>query len=911
MNITKLATNLYLNWRNNTDEKILSLLLVLLFSFSFINLPIEATAFENKTVAECNNKIIFEGGAGYLDNDNLNFEEEIILIDDIVVKVFYDYDDLIDFERPNVNASMEEVQEQLYLYRSSVQQQIVQNNTYYALILQEQLDLADVNISNIIPLVSFEMDIEDFSEEFLEDIYYYAENTLEVDAVYISDDNDNQTQSFDNLNSTLPKINVDSMVNSGQYTGSGLNIGFIESTLLDTTAYTGYSSAHNDYADKNISTKSFIGAGTNYDHIAMTTMIAVGNNGIAPNANILSASSYELIFSNVLDWMLENNANIINTSYGYHNGKYDSDARTADSFIKNYFITMVGAAGNYNATNNPNNLLGSPNTAYNYITVGNSEYSTLYATNTSSNIKDSSYGASKPNLIAPGKLQTHAYNGVDKSGTSFAAPQVTGCLALLMEEFPYLVAYPELCLSIVTASASPMDQSYNTTTTTSYYDASGLHNEIGSGLLNYEKMREAANNYISVSRPKNSATGMLDDCIEFDANQGERVRASLAWLANGTTNNNFTDYDLYLQRKLADGTYVTLKYINGAENNVEFLDYTFGSDGTYRLAIEQCDTNSKRDLLALSYVLLNGNVGGSTSGGITRHVCNNTIETGTSSEFHLHQCDCGGIVQEPHDRYIEDNKFKCAACDWERTLINDSILDTGYNYPEEYNFSPITATINSVGGHTVTTNRLRCGYISDNYLALSAKRNNAGTAYLEYHFDYAIYSITYDFGLWSDNESLIQNSSIRLEALDSSGDWHTIRTFDAHDMSTDKDNLLTYTDTIPFYSQAYRFIVETNQVQNENNRGRVVIGNISIVGFDPNEHIHEYNYVSLDNINHIQQCACGATIGTPSIHVLDGSYVDPNGDTRYTPCKVCGYMVDRFEDVIYPIIKSVNVLEIY
>ena len=105
------------------------------------------------------------------------------------------------------------------------------------------------------------------------------------------------------------------------------------------------------------------------------------------------------------------------------------------------------------------------------------------------------------------------------NGTSFASPQVAGALALLMEEFPYLVAYPELNLAIVTASASPMSANYNISSSDSEstFDASGLHNQIGSGLLNYEMMREAANNYISVTRPSNSSIEMIPQTIEFNA----------------------------------------------------------------------------------------------------------------------------------------------------------------------------------------------------------------------------------------------------------------------------------------------------------------------------------------------------------------------------------------------------------
>ena len=72
-----------------------------------------------------------------------------------------------------------------------------------------------------------------------------------------------------------------------------------------------------------------------------------------------------------------------------------------------------------------------------------------------------------------------------------------------------------------------MSSTYNTLSGDNYYDQSGLHNEIGAGLLNYEKMREAMNNYVSITRARNSSIEDLDDTgetLEFTAskNQGSK-----------------------------------------------------------------------------------------------------------------------------------------------------------------------------------------------------------------------------------------------------------------------------------------------------------------------------------------------------------------------------------------------------
>ena len=302
------------------------------------------------------------------------------------------------------------------------------------------------------------------------------------------------------------------MINAGTYTGRNINVGIVEA--LGVPQADTYPS---DYSGRNIVIEEgMTGVRPHADHV---TMIAAGNNGIARGSNIFATKATNGP-TDYLQWLIDNNVNVVNTSFGDggDEGVYTSDAKKVDQIIRNSFITIVGSAGNNSSRTT------SPKTAYNYITVGNSHDSTLFRRSTSSYVEASGYGASKPNLMAPGSTTTNASSG---SGTSYASPQVAGCLALLMEEFPFLVAYPKLCLSVVTSSASPMSSTYNTLSGDNYYDQSGLHNEIGAGLLNYEKMREAMNNYVSITRARNSSIEDLDDTgetLEFTAskNQGSK-----------------------------------------------------------------------------------------------------------------------------------------------------------------------------------------------------------------------------------------------------------------------------------------------------------------------------------------------------------------------------------------------------
>lgn len=200
--------------------------------------------------------------------------------------------------------------------------------------------------------------------------------------------------------------------------------------------------------------------------------------------------------------------------------------------------------------------------------------------------------------------------------------------------------------------------------------------------------------------------------------------------------------------------------------------------------------------------------------------------------------------------------------------VRDVIYSENYGFENEYFFDERKKVVTTEFGKQVLTKRLRTGYIAwegKSYLTLSAKRKNAGTAYLEYHFNNYINVIDYELALWSSTESLIRNSSIRLEALNSNLEWITIKSFDPKEMSVDKDKLKSYSSKVNFKSNAIRFIIETNSVENENNRGRMIIGNVQFSTSEYNVHDHSYGspYIPADSYlgmpRHISTCSCGDT----------------------------------------------------
>ena len=89
----------------------------------------------------------------------------------------------------------------------------------------------------------------------------------------------------------------------------------------------------------------------------------------------------------------------------------------------------------------------------------------------------------------------------------------------------------------------------------------------------------------------------------------------------------------------------------------------------------------------------------------------------------------------------------------------------------------------------------------------------------------SIFEFNYNIALWSDDESLIKKSSITLEYYNNG--WKTKRIFNPKEMSTNKDNLTNYVDVFESGATKIRFIIRTNYVNNTNNRGCMVVGNIN------------------------------------------------------------------------------------
>jgi hypothetical protein len=152
--------------------------------------------------------------------------------------------------------------------------------------------------------------------------------------------------------------------------------------------------------------------------------------------------------------------NISGGATGLNQTGTDSLSRKLDEKIWNFGQLYVVAAGNSGPTGSS---IGSPGVAKNALTVGNvydfSESSfdvgDVYVSSSRGPTGD---GRMKPNVVAPGHWVQSARAGTTnqysvKSGTSMAAPHVTGLAATMMEHYPVFKGRPHLVRAHLMASA--------------------------------------------------------------------------------------------------------------------------------------------------------------------------------------------------------------------------------------------------------------------------------------------------------------------------------------------------------------------------------------------------------------------------------------------------------------------------
>lgn len=408
-------------------------------------------------------------------------------------------------------------------------------------------------------------------------------------------------------------VRANTMQNSAMlgYTGEGVNVGIFEaanSGVPDNSLV--------GLPEEKFETEMYYNNRTD-DHANIIAMIIAGQGlngnsvGIAPDASLFSTYSRDGSFYERIEWLLQQGVNIINMSFGF-------EATNIYSMFDIYIDYVAYQANVIFVTSSGNeNVLGvtSPGLAYNAITVANID------DKNTKNISDdllnppvlenneykngSSYinslvihTASKPDISAPGTdIYTTEYG--NQSGTSYAAPHITGLAALLGEQNPMLLYVPAAMKAVLTAGVSPSNHAYvpsQRVVTSDPLNPASSYIQYGAGIANCV----------------GSATIVMNESFDFgyflentttgtytiECTENENVRVSLSFLKNllyfdrenRTYSGSLPNLDLFVYDSSGNlvGSSVT------TYNNLEIVDFEATYSGNYTVRISRVSETGEK-----------------------------------------------------------------------------------------------------------------------------------------------------------------------------------------------------------------------------------------------------------------------------------------------------------------------------
>jgi len=409
-----------------------------------------------------------------------------------------------------------------------------------------------------------------------------------------------------------------SAYNGGKgYSGVNVKIGVLEATGSDNGAH--YKS--NDYMLKNIDNKSLFFV-ENYrdngsivdcvmdDHSTCVVKIIVGQSvicrnetyeGVVPNATV-----YQMpieIMGDMLtgfEQLADLGVSVINMSFGevissndpdidLYADSYKNYEQELDKLIKNTGVTVVIAAGN---EGEKSKNVTAPARCMNAITVGNAYtkglalqpvYGGIYKMSLDSSYMSGSQLPNKPDIAAPGAnivFPISSTSFISDSGTSLAAPVVTGIIAQMMEARSYLKYSPNKVKSILFAAANPnkISAEDNAIVSNDY-----IRTKSGVGLVDAKKAINIAESSNDWGFYCPSALSTVSDVGEnIYLRKGQKIRAVMVFDNPDGNTTSLADLDF----AICDEDGATRDCSTSLYNNVEVIEYKVPYTGYYHFKVD-------------------------------------------------------------------------------------------------------------------------------------------------------------------------------------------------------------------------------------------------------------------------------------------------------------------------------------
>lgn len=154
---------------------------------------------------------------------------------------------------------------------------------------------------------------------------------------------------------------------------------------------------------------------------------------------------------------------------------------------------------------------------------------------------------------------------------------------------------------------------------------------------------------------------------------------------------------------------------------------------------------------------------------------------------------------------------------------------TDYAFEPQYFFYEKSIDVQK-DGYIINTNRLRTGYIEEECINLSSRRQGAGVAYLEYYCPSYVKKIVVNVSFWSSSELYVSGiDTAIIQYMDSNGNWITaFNLLEDINLSKDRTNQDTIIVSFPKEVSNFRFYTENSAI-GDRNKGRISIKDMEIM----------------------------------------------------------------------------------